>query len=91
VIAVTRDEAFWRFSFADNGIGIEPEYAERIFAIFQRLHERSAYSGTGIGLAMTRKIIEYFGGKIWLDTSYADGARFLFTMPMPPEDEETDD
>ena len=85
VITVTRDEPFWLFSFADNGIGIEPEYAERIFVIFQRLHERSAYPGTGIGLAMTRKIIEYFGGKIWLDTSYAEGARFLFTLPRPAE------
>ena len=85
VITCTRDEPFWLFSFSDNGIGIEPEYAERIFVIFQRLNERSAYPGTGIGLAMTRKIIEYFGGRIWLDTSYADGSRFLFTLPMPAE------
>jgi signal transduction histidine kinase len=102
VITVTRDEPLWLFSFADNGIGIEPEYAERIFVIFQRLHERSAYSGTGIGLAMARKIIEYFGGKIWLDTTCTEGARFLFTLPMPAEtmeqpapgknaDEEADD
>ena len=96
VITVRRDEPFWRFSFSDNGIGIEPEYAERIFVIFQRLHERSAYTGTGIGLAMTKKIIEYFGGRIWLDTTYTEGARFLFTLPMPQEtegpdqDEETD-
>jgi signal transduction histidine kinase len=95
VITVRRDEPFWLFSFADNGIGIEPDYAERIFVIFQRLHERSAYSGTGIGLSMTRKIIEYFGGRIWLDTTYTEGARFLFTLPMPqetkePEDEEAD-
>ena len=85
VITCTRDGPFWLFSFSDNGIGIEPEYAERIFVIFQRLNERSAYPGTGIGLAMTRKIIEYFGGRIWLDTSYADGSRFLFTLPMPAE------
>jgi signal transduction histidine kinase len=85
VITCTRDEPFWLFDFSDNGIGIEPAYAERIFVIFQRLHERSAYPGTGIGLAMTRKIIEYFGGRIWLDTSYADGSRFLFTLPMPAE------
>ena len=85
MITCTRDEPFWLFSFSDNGIGIEPEYAERIFVIFQRLNERSAYPGTGIGLAMTRKIIEYFGGRIWLDTSYADGSRFLFTLPMPAE------
>jgi light-regulated signal transduction histidine kinase (bacteriophytochrome) len=85
VITVRRDEPFWLFSFSDNGIGIEPEYAERIFVIFQRLHERTAYAGTGIGLAMTRKIIEYFGGKIWLDTTYTGGTRFCFTLPMPPE------
>ena len=85
VITCTKDEEFWLFSFADNGIGIEPEYAERIFVIFQRLHERSAYPGTGIGLAMIRKIIEYYGGRIWLDTTYTAGARFLFTLPMPAE------
>jgi light-regulated signal transduction histidine kinase (bacteriophytochrome) len=85
VITCTRDEAFWLISFSDNGIGIDPEYAERIFVIFQRLHERTAYPGTGIGLAMTRKIIEYFGGRIWLDTTYTEGSRFLFTLPMPAE------
>jgi signal transduction histidine kinase len=85
VITARRDGQFWLFSFSDHGIGIEPEYAERIFVIFQRLHDRAAYEGTGIGLAMTRKIIEYFGGKIWLDTTYTDGARFCFTLPMPQE------
>jgi len=106
VIKVSPDGPFWLFSFADNGIGIEPDYADRVFVIFQRLHERSAYPGTGIGLAMTRKIIEYFGGRIWLDEAFTGGARFLFTLPVPdeakpsrnlpsgtserPEDEETD-
>jgi light-regulated signal transduction histidine kinase (bacteriophytochrome) len=85
VISCTKDDPFWLFSFADNGIGIEAEYADRIFVIFQRLHERSAYPGTGIGLAMTKKIIEYFGGRIWLDTAYTGGSRFLFTLPIPVE------
>jgi signal transduction histidine kinase len=85
VITVRRDEPFWLFSFTDNGIGIDPEYAERIFVLFQRLNERSAYPGTGIGLALTRKIIEYFGGRIWLDPTCTEGARFLFTLPMPEE------
>ena len=85
VVTVSRDEPFWLFSFSDNGIGIEPEYAERIFVIFQRLHERSAYAGTGIGLSMTRKIIEYFGGQIWLDTTFTGGPRFCFPLPMPQE------
>jgi signal transduction histidine kinase len=90
VITTSRDEAFWLFSFSDNGIGVEPDYAERIFVIFQRLHERTAYPGTGIGLAMTRKIVEYFGGKIWLDTTYTGGSRFLFTLPIPAETMDTD-
>jgi signal transduction histidine kinase len=85
VVTCTRDDPFWLFSFSDNGIGIEPEYADRIFAIFQRLHERTAYPGTGIGLAMTRKIIEYFGGRIWLDTTCTEGSRFLFTLPAAAE------
>jgi signal transduction histidine kinase len=85
VITVRRDEPFWLFSFSDNGIGIDPDYAERIFVLFQHLNERSAYAGTGIGLALARKIIEYFGGRIWLDASCTEGARFLFTLPMPEE------
>jgi signal transduction histidine kinase len=90
VVAAERDGAFWLFSVTDNGIGIQPQYADRVFLIFQRLHEKAAYPGTGIGLAMCRKIIEYFGGRIWLDTGVGDGARFCFTVPALSDDEGTD-
>ena len=83
----------WEFSVADDGIGVEPEYADRIFVIFQRLHAKDAYPGTGIGLAMSRKIIEYHGGRIWLDTSVASGTVFRFTLPKiaaPPPEEESE-
>ncbi|MDQ3790583.1 MAG: ATP-binding protein [Actinomycetota bacterium] len=81
-ITVRRDGDFWEFAIADNGIGIDPEYAERIFVIFQRLHNKADYPGTGIGLAMCRKIIEYHGGTIWLDTDVESGSRFCFTLPV---------
>jgi signal transduction histidine kinase len=71
----------WNFSVWDNGIGIPEEFADKVFVIFQRLHVRDAYSGTGIGLALCKKIIEHHGGTIWLDTSYTDGTRIRFTLP----------
>ena len=83
-----QDDGFWHFSVADNGIGVPPEYAERIFGIFQRLHDRTTYPGTGIGLAMCRRIVEHYGGRIWLDTEYQEGAKFLFTLPVTPADVE---
>jgi signal transduction histidine kinase len=89
VVTAERDGAFWTFSVTDNGIGIEPQYADRVFLIFQRLHDKATYPGTGIGLAMCRKIIEYFGGRIWLDTGHADGASFRFTLPAISDDEGT--
>jgi signal transduction histidine kinase len=81
-VTAERDGDFWVFAVADNGIGIGSEYADRIFVIFQRLHDKSTYPGTGIGLAMTRKIIEYHGGRIWLDTAVTSGARFCVTLPV---------
>jgi signal transduction histidine kinase len=85
-VSARREGEHWLFSFSDNGIGIPAEYADRIFVIFQRLHDRAAYPGTGIGLAMCRKIIEYHGGRIWLDTTVTSGARFCFTLPVRPGD-----
>ncbi|GAB3354661.1 hypothetical protein GCM10027452_22530 [Micromonospora halotolerans] len=82
-VAVTGDDAGCEFAVADNGIGIDPRYADKIFLIFQRLHARGTYDGTGIGLAICKKIVEYHGGTLRLDDAYADGARFVFTLPGP--------
>jgi signal transduction histidine kinase len=85
-IEAQRDgEGCWELTCTDNGIGIEREYAERIFLIFQRLHSREAYAGSGIGLALCRKIVEYHGGSIWLDQEYSAGARFHLTLPIAKE------
>jgi light-regulated signal transduction histidine kinase (bacteriophytochrome) len=75
----------WLLRFRDNGIGIDPEYAERIFVIFQRLHARNAYPGTGIGLAMCRKIVERHGGTMWLESHPPPGTTFVVALPVLPE------
>ena len=81
----------WEILVADNGIGIEPEYADKVFVIFQRLHSRDDYPGTGIGLAMAKKIVEYHGGRIWMDEERDDGATVRFTLQAEATDRSKDE
>jgi PAS domain S-box-containing protein len=74
-------QGMWRFAVQDNGIGLDTKYAQRIFQMFQRLHERTKYDGSGIGLAVAKKIVERAGGKIWVESSPGHGATFYFTLP----------
>ncbi|MFI9641786.1 ATP-binding protein [Micromonospora sp. NPDC051925] len=78
----------WEITCQDNGIGIEAEFADKIFVIFQRLHAKDAYPGTGIGLAIVKKIVEYHGGRVWVDTDQAEGTAIRFTLPARPADVE---
>ncbi|GHF89367.1 sensor histidine kinase [Deinococcus ficus] len=80
-VRAVREGARVQFDVQDNGIGIAPEYYDRIFTIFQRLHTREQYEGSGIGLSIARRIVERHGGSIWLDSAIGQGTTFHFTLP----------
>ncbi|WP_240741908.1 ATP-binding protein [Deinococcus sp. KSM4-11] len=83
-VSAARDQDAWVFAVQDNGIGIEAQYHERIFGVFQRLHGMDEYDGSGIGLAVTRSAVEQLGGRLWLDSQPGQGSTFRFSLPDPP-------
>ena len=79
-LGAAKDNGRWTLSVEDNGIGMDPRYTDRIFVLFQRLHSKEEYQGTGIGLAVSKRIVERHGGRIWVESAPGEGSKFLFTL-----------
>ncbi len=84
-VSAVRDDSHWVFSVADNGRGFDPQFAERIFGLFQRLHNRESIEGTGMGLSIARKVVERHGGRIWAESVESKGSKFFFSLPVSLE------
>jgi light-regulated signal transduction histidine kinase (bacteriophytochrome) len=80
-VAAQKFDDRWQFSVHDNGIGIDPAFSDSVFTLFQRIHRREEYPGTGIGLSTCKKFVELYGGKIWFESTPGMGSRFYFTVP----------
>jgi light-regulated signal transduction histidine kinase (bacteriophytochrome) len=89
VVSAKQDDEWWTITISDNGLGISDEYYERIFLIFQRLHSNREFVGTGIGLAICKRIVEHWGGKIWVTSIVGEGSAFHFTLRRADVDQQT--